>query len=221
MRDLDIRGAGNLLGGEQSGFMAEIGFEMYHKILDEAIRELKRSHFKELFKDEIARQDEAVKDCLVDTDMEILIPDYYVENITERLSLYSQLDNCANETELLQFEEMLADRFGPIPEQTQALFTTVRSRKLAVQLGFERMILKENTLKCFFPSKPDSPYFESVAFNRILEFMQKRTSKARLKQSGKLALMVVDDINSMNHLHRFLKEMHEYVVAAEAVATTG
>jgi transcription-repair coupling factor (superfamily II helicase) len=212
MRDLDIRGAGNLLGGEQSGFMAEIGFEMYHKILDEAIRELKRSHFKELFKDEIARQDDVVKDCLVDTDLLVMIPDDYVENITERLSLYSQLDNCATEEELVIFYEMLKDRFGPVPKQTQDLFATVRSRKLAVQLGFERMVLKDDTLKCFFPSRPDSPYFESEIFNRMLEFIQKRTGKARLKQSGKLALLVVDDIKSMGALHHFLKEMHAFAV---------
>ena len=97
MRDLDIRGAGNLLGGEQSGFMAEIGFEMYQKILDEAIRELKRTEFKELFKEEIAKQDDFVQDCTIDTDLEILIPDDYVESITERLSLYTRLDNCETE----------------------------------------------------------------------------------------------------------------------------
>src|SRR5687767_15899471 len=100
MRDLDIRGAGNMLGGEQSGFMAEIGFEMYQKILDEAIRELKRSKFKELFKEEIQKQDDFVTDCTIDTDLEILIPDNYVESITERLSLYQRLDNCETEEEL-------------------------------------------------------------------------------------------------------------------------
>ncbi len=97
MRDLDIRGAGNMLGGEQSGFIAEIGFEMYQKILDEAIRELKRNEFKDLFKEEIQKQDDYVSDCTIDTDLEILIPDDYVESITERLSLYSRLDNCENE----------------------------------------------------------------------------------------------------------------------------
>ena len=101
MRDLDIRGAGNLLGGEQSGFMAEIGFEMYQKILDEAIRELKRTEFKELFKEEIAKQDDFVQDCTIDTDLEILIPDEYVENITERLYLYQRLANCETEEDLV------------------------------------------------------------------------------------------------------------------------
>ena len=115
MRDLDIRGAGNLLGGEQSGFMAEIGFEMYQKILDEAIKELKRTQFKELFKEEIAKQDDFVQDCTIDTDLEILIPDEYVESITERLSLYTRLDNSETEQELQQMKEEMIDRFGPIP----------------------------------------------------------------------------------------------------------
>src|SRR5690606_9406895 len=131
MRDLDIRGAGNLLGGEQSGFMAEIGFEMYQKILDEAIRELKRTEFKEVFREEISKQDDYVQDCTIDTDLEILIPDDYVENITERLSLYTRLDNCENEEELLAMESELTDRFGALPPQVRELFITVRCRKLA------------------------------------------------------------------------------------------
>src|SRR5450631_4044493 len=146
MRDLDIRGAGNLLGGEQSGFIAEIGFEMYQKILDEAIRELKRTEFRELFKAEIQQQDDFVSDCTIDTDLEILIPDEYVESITERLSLYSRLDNCDTENDLMDFHNEIIDRFGAIPSQVEDLFTTVRCRKLAVDLGFEKMILKDNTL---------------------------------------------------------------------------
>ena len=162
MRDLDIRGAGNMLGGEQSGFIAEIGFEMYQKILDEAIRELKRKEFKELFKEEIQQQDDFVTDCTIDTDLEILIPDNYVESITERLSLYSadwiivKLKKTWSD-----FHKEMIDRFGPIPPQVEDLFTTVRCRKLAVDLGFEKMILKNNTLKCFFVANPDSPYFKA------------------------------------------------------------
>src|SRR6476619_4079906 len=112
MRDLDIRGAGNMLGGEQSGFIAEIGFEMYQKILDEAIRELKSTEFKDLFAAEIQQQDDFVRDCSIDTDLEILIPDDYVESITERLSLYSRLDNCETEKDLLTFHKEMIDRFG-------------------------------------------------------------------------------------------------------------
>jgi transcription-repair coupling factor (superfamily II helicase) len=209
MRDLDIRGAGNMLGGEQSGFIAEIGFEMYQKILDEAIRELKRSEFKELFKEEIQQQDDFVKDCSIDTDLEILIPDSYVESITERLSLYSRLDNCETEQDLEDFHREMIDRFGPIPDPVEDLFTTVRCRKLAVELGFEKMMLKNETLKGFFVSNPDSPYFQSDTFSGILNFLQKGTNKAKLKQVGKNGILVVEDVKTMMSLYNFLKRMSD------------
>jgi transcription-repair coupling factor (superfamily II helicase) len=218
MRDLDIRGAGNLLGGEQSGFMAEIGFEMYQKILDEAIRELKRTEFKELFKEEISKQDDFVQDCTIDTDLEILIPDDYVENITERLSLYSRLDNCENEEELQAMETELVDRFGPLPPPVQELFVTVRCRSLAVELGFERMILKNDSLKCYFINRPDSPYFESETFNRILQYLQTGTNKAKLRQVGKLFMIAVEPARDMQDVHHFLNGMHRDVVAKRLVS---
>jgi transcription-repair coupling factor (superfamily II helicase) len=216
MRDLDIRGAGNLLGGEQSGFMAEIGFEMYQKVLNEAIRELKRTDFKELFKDEISKQDDFVQDCTIDTDLEILIPDSYVENITERLSLYSRLDNCETEEELEAMQAELHDRFGDVPPQVADLFVTVRCRKLAVDLGFEKMSLKDHVLRCFFINRPDSPYFEAPVFKAILDYVQKGTNKARLKQSGKNFLLVAEPVASMKELHQFLERMHHAAVG-EAV----
>lgn len=216
MRDLDIRGAGNMLGGEQSGFMAEIGFEMYQKILDEAIKELKRTQFKELFKEEISKQDDFVQDCTIDTDLEILIPDGYVENITERLSLYSRLDNCETEEELQAMEQELVDRFGPLPTEVQELFITVRCRKLAVELGFERMIMKKDSLKCYFINKPDSPYFESKTFNNILQYLQTGTNKARLKQVGKLFMIVVESARDMQDVYSFLKRMHDDVFSKNA-----
>jgi len=211
MRDLDIRGAGNLLGGEQSGFMAEIGFEMYQKVLEEAIKELKRTQFRNLFKEEISKQEDYVQDCTIDTDLEILIPDTYVESITERLSLYTRLDNCENEEELQAFAHELQDRFGPIPQQVEDLFNTVRCRKLAVELGFEKMLLKDETLKCCFINKADSPYFESPIFHNILTFIQTQTNKARLKQTGKLFMLVVEDVTSMQKMVRFLSQMKQFV----------
>jgi transcription-repair coupling factor (superfamily II helicase) len=207
MRDLDIRGAGNLLGGEQSGFLVEIGFEMYQKVLDEAIRELKRTEFRELFKEEIQLQDDFVQDCTIDTDLEILIPDTYVENTAERLALYTRLDNCKGEEDLTYFYAEMEDRFGPMPDSVKDLFTTVRCRKLAVELGFERMILKDDTLKCYFVSNPDSPYFESDVFNKLLLYVQTRTNKARLKQTGRNFMLIVDDIRSMAQLHTLLADM--------------
>jgi transcription-repair coupling factor (superfamily II helicase) len=211
MRDLDIRGAGNMLGGEQSGFMAEIGFEMYQKILDEAIRELKRTSFKNLFKEEISKQEDFVQDCTIDTDLEILIPDSYVESITERLSLYQRLDNCENEEELVEFEYELKDRFGNVPKQVSDLFDTVRCRRLAVELGFERLLLKDETLKCYFINNPVSPYFESKVFQAILDFIQKGTNKARLKQTGKLFMLLVDDVATMGNILKFLRDMKIFV----------
>ena len=210
MRDLDIRGAGNMLGGEQSGFIAEIGFEMYQKILDEAVKELKRNEFRDLFKDEIREQDDFVKDCSIDTDLEILIPDSYVESITERLSLYSRLDHCDIEEDLVAFHAEMLDRFGPIPAQVEDLFTTVRCRKIAVVLGFERMFLKNDVLKCFFVSNSESPYFQSETFNKVLLFLQKATNKAKLKQVGKNGILVVEDIKTMAMMHRFLNKALEY-----------
>lgn len=221
MRDLDIRGAGNMLGGEQSGFMAEIGFEMYQKILEEAIRELKRTEFKELFKEEISRQDDFVIDCTIDTDLEILIPDSYVESITERLSLYTRLDSCENEADLQAFYNEMTDRFGPMVPQVEDLFTTVRCRWLAVKIGFEKMTLKENTLRCYFINRPDSPYFESELFKNVLTYLQTGTNKARLKQTGKMFLLVADDIKDMKAMHLFLERMHAKVVVEKEKKVPG
>jgi transcription-repair coupling factor (superfamily II helicase) len=218
MRDLDIRGAGNMLGGEQSGFMADIGFETYQKILDEAIRELKRTEFKELFKDEITKQDDFVADCTIDTDLEILIPDEYVESIGERLSLYQRLDNCETEEELIAMQQEMEDRFGSVPQPVQDLFITVRCRKLAVDLGFEKMSLKMQTLRCFFINRPDSPYFESATFQKIIEFLQTATNKGKLKQTGKLFLLVAENMKSMEEMYLFLKAMHSYCVSAVAIS---
>jgi transcription-repair coupling factor (superfamily II helicase) len=215
MRDLDIRGAGNMLGGEQTGFMAEIGFEMYQKILNEAIRELKRSKFKELFKEEIQKQDDFVSDCTIDTDLEILIPDRYVDSITERLSLYTRLDNCDTDSELEAFKEEMLDRFGPVPQPVEDLFTTVRCRKIGVELGFEKMTLKDNVLRCYFINRPDSPYFESEIFKNVLSFLQTGTNKAKLKQAGKMFLLIVENVKKMEDMHRFLKRMHAEVVKTE------
>ncbi|MFI5129301.1 MAG: transcription-repair coupling factor, partial [Chitinophagales bacterium] len=217
MRDLDIRGAGNLLGGEQSGFMAEIGFEMYQKILDESIRELKRTDFKELFKEEISRQDDFVQDCTIDTDLEILIPDEYVESIAERLSLYQRLDNSESDEELAELKLEMADRFGSIPQQVYDLFVTVKCRKLAVNLGFEKISLKNNVLRCHFINRPDSPYFESDLFNHVIQYLQTGTNKGRLKQTGRLFLLVAEPINSMEELHRFLTGLHSYCFSKENI----
>lgn len=216
MRDLDIRGAGNLLGGEQSGFIAEIGFEMYQKILAEAIRELKRTDFKDVFAEELERKKDFVADCTIDTDLEILIPESYVDNITERLSLYTQLDDLEEDTELEQFATELTDRFGPIPPQVQELLTTIRSRWLAKELGFEKLILKNKQMRLYFISDPDYAYFESETFNAILDFIQKSVNNARLKQVGKNFMLVVENIKRMSDVHSFLDRATQAAQKPEA-----
>lgn len=207
MRDLDIRGAGNLLGGEQSGFMAEIGFEMYQKILAEAVRELKRSDFKELFEEEISKQDDFVQDCTIDTDLEIMIPDSYVESIGERLSLYTRMDQTENDEELALMETELIDRFGPIPNSVNDLFITIRCRRIAIALGFEKMTLKEDTLRCFFINRPDSPYFESNTFKQLLAYAQTAMNKAHFKQVGRSFVLVIKDVNNMEQCFTLLEKM--------------
>ncbi|RAJ03975.1 transcription-repair coupling factor (superfamily II helicase) [Chitinophaga skermanii] len=209
MRDLDIRGAGNLLGGEQSGFIAEIGFDMYQKILDEAIRELKQTEFRDLFKEQLEEKKDYVSDCTIDTDLEILIPDSYVESIQERLNLYQELDNITLEPKLQAFAKGLEDRFGPLPEPVQDLFTTIRCRWLAIRLGFEKLMLKEEKMRCYFINNPDSPYFESPTFNHILQHIQTRTNNAKLKQVGKNFMLVVERMKSMDDVYHFLNNMSE------------
>jgi transcription-repair coupling factor (superfamily II helicase) len=214
MRDLDIRGAGNLLGGEQSGFMAEIGFEMYQKILAEAVRELKRSDFKELFIEEISKQDDFVQDCAIDTDLEIMLPDDYVESIGERLSLYTRMDQSEDDAALEAMKIELIDRFGPMPKQVASLFTTIQSRRLAIALGFEKMTLKDETLRCFFINRPDSPYYESAIFKGLLSYTQTAMNNAHFKQVGKTFILIIKDVKSMEHCFATLTKIHHGVVGA-------
>ncbi|HSN61256.1 MAG TPA: TRCF domain-containing protein, partial [Ferruginibacter sp.] len=138
-------------------------------------------------------------------------PDSYVESITERLSLYSRLDNCETEEDLISFHKELTDRFGPIPAVVEDLFTTVRCRKLAVLLGFEKMFLKNDTLKCFFVGNPDSPYFQSNTFTGVLQFLQTGTNKGKLKQVGKNGILVVEGIKTMSELFQFISRMHQSI----------
>jgi len=189
MRDLDIRGAGNLLGAEQSGFISEIGFEMYHRILDDAIRELKENEFGELF----GKQEDAdfVGDCQIETDLELLIPDEYVTNIRERLSLYKELDNIKTEEGLMGFQEMLIDRFGPLPDQVSGLMNALRLRWLGGKAGFEKLVMRNGILTAHFISSQDSAYFNSGTFRNILAYIQVHPAICRMKETpARLSLSV-------------------------------
>lgn len=205
MRDLDIRGAGNLLGGEQSGFINEIGFEMYQKILNEAILELRIEH-EELRSTEVGGSHKYtgnihttfINDCNIDTDMEILIPDHYVNNIGERLSLYRELDDAKDESELDAFEINLNDRFGPVPKQTLELIHTIRLRWLAMEIGFEKLMLKNNRMSGYFIQNQNSPYYQSETFTKVLKFVQMNMRICKMKESkGKLTLSF-ENIKSIN-----------------------
>lgn len=180
MRDLDIRGSGNLLGGEQSGFIAEIGFEMYNKILDEAIQELKDAEFKELFKDEPEKP--FVSFTQIDTDLELHIPDDYVTNITERYNLYTELSQLENDTQLTAFEQQLRDRFGPVPSPVKAMLSVLRLQWAAKRLSFEKLSFKKGVLRGYFVSDKQSAFFDSEIFNRILAFAQLHPRICNLKE---------------------------------------
>ncbi|REJ85310.1 MAG: transcription-repair coupling factor [Bacteroidetes bacterium] len=206
MRDLDIRGAGNLLGGEQSGFISEIGFEMYHKILDEAIHELKENEFPELFKEELAGR-KFVNDCQIDTDLEILLPAEYVNSVTERLALYKELDNLENEKNLLEFESKLQDRFGDLPPQAKELMNTIRLRWLAEKLGFEKIMLKNKRFFGYFVGNPTSPFYQSEIFTRLLKYVQVNAAKCRLRQDKNKLSLVMQNIPSVDKANETLKEI--------------
>lgn len=207
MRDMDIRGAGNLLGGEQSGFIADIGYELYHKILDEALAELKSTDFKDLFKGELEAQRKFVTDCSIDTDLEMLIPDRYVNSVNERLSLYTQLDNIPDEAALQRFAVEVEDRFGPVPRQVKELFNGVRLRWLAISLGFERIIFKNRKLRCYFIENQESAYYESELFTNIIRYVQSQRGKVHMKETSKHLLLAFEGIKSMGRAFEILQDM--------------
>lgn len=198
MRDLDIRGAGNLLGGEQSGFINDLGFEMYHQVLDDAIKELKETEFRDLFlKDNLAEFVEPVRDCNIETDMEVLIPDWYVGNISERLNLYSKLDSTKDLQDLDKLQASIVDRFGPLPQEVQKLIEIVKLRWQAQQLGFEKLTIKKEVMKGYLPSENNDAYFQSETFGNILKYVQQHSRRSRLKEAKDKLIVIVEDIQSI------------------------
>ncbi len=217
MQDLDIRGAGNLLGGEQSGFIADIGFEAYHRILNEAMMELKSGEFQDLFEDQNTEASSAfldikyVNDCNIDTDLELLFPDKYISSVSERMLLYRELDNMENETMVSMFEKGLIDRFGPIPKQSQELIDVVRLRWIAISLNVERIILKESRMICYLPSDPSSNYYQSLHFQRLMQWVVQNPSKCRVKEGkGKLSINF-SEIKTLNKAVGMMKQIAERV----------
>ncbi|HBH05102.1 MAG TPA: transcription-repair coupling factor [Flavobacteriales bacterium] len=188
MRDLDIRGAGDLLGAEQSGFINELGFEMYQKVLDEAITELKSNEFKEHFE-----QDESfVKETLFESDLQLLLPDQYVNKVSERIELYKRLSECNTENELLEFQEELVDRFGAVPEEGENLIQSVRLKWHAAELGLEKLLLKGGKMVGSFVANPESDFYNSSLFYDILDQIKNPSAGIRLKESKNRLSMVFD-----------------------------
>jgi transcription-repair coupling factor (superfamily II helicase) len=209
MRDLDIRGAGNLLGAEQSGFITDLGFEMYHKILDEAIQELKQTEFQELFTKELTQMNLASiqSDCVIETDLSVIIPETYVANISERLNLYSTLDNIKEENELEKFKNSIIDRFGPMPNEVVDLIETVKLRWKAEKLGFEKLILKNELMKVYFPPPEKEIYYKSQIFGKIIEFIQKNPKKSKLKEINKKLILTFEHVDSIESALKILDEI--------------
>ena len=205
MRDLDIRGSGNLLGAEQSGFIAEIGFEMYNKILDEAVQELKDDEFGELFAGDKNRK--YVNFTQIDTDLEVMIPDEYVTNIGERYNLYNEIVKLQNEEQLAAFEKELEDRFGPIPKPVFELFNTLRLQWYGKMIGFEKISFKNKTLKAYFVNNPKSSYFDSDEFGRVLNFVQAHASITNIKEVKGQLRLAISNVNNITYALNLLKEM--------------
>ena len=211
MKDLNIRGAGNILGGEQSGFIADIGFNIYHKILDEAVQELKETEFKEVFKEEIIKDKKYVRDCQIDTDQELLIPDRYVNSINERLRLYTELNNLKDDTALQNFGKVLEDLFCTLPRPVIDLFHTVRLRWLAKELGFERILFKNNKLRCYFISNQESAFYQSPLFMQILQYTQTHSKQAHFKQTDKYLMLIFDNIKNMKAAYAVLQKVAQTI----------
>ena len=203
MKDLEIRGAGDLLGGEQSGFINEIGFETYQKIMNEAIDELKENEFKELYSDENKDIEKTyVKDLQLDTDFELLFPDEYINNITERLKLYNELSIIKDENGLLEFENKLIDRFGPLPKQAISLLNSIKIKWVATQLGIEKLVMKQGKMICYFVSDQQSSYYQSGRFSQVLQFVQTQSKLCTMKEkqtpNGLRLLLTFENVKSIN-----------------------
>lgn len=210
MKDLDIRGAGNLLGAEQSGFINEIGYETYTKILEEAVQELKETEYKHLFEEDIEERT-YVKDVQLETDVEMLIPDDYVNNIQERLNLYTELDNLPDEKALGAFSERLQDRFGPLPDEVSTLFEALRLRWVCKEMGFERCILKNDKLRCFFVLNPQSPFYETQRFKNLLGLVATKGQELEisLKQSRNHLMLVKEKVENLQAAMDLLNHIGE------------
>lgn len=212
MQDLDIRGAGNLLGAEQSGFMEDLGYETYQKILNQAVTELKNDEFQDLYTEEMAEGkqlsgDDFVDDCAVESDLEMYFPDTYVPGSSERMLLYRELDNIENDVQLDAYRKRLEDRFGPIPRQGIELMQVVSLRRLGKHLGCEKLILKQSTLQMQFVSNLNSAYYKSNAFGKCIDYIAANPRRCNIKEKNGKRSMVVSNVKTVGDAVFVLREI--------------
>jgi transcription-repair coupling factor (superfamily II helicase) len=211
MKDLEIRGAGDLLGGEQSGFINEIGFETYQKIMNEAIEELKENEFKDLYESEDQPEKEYVKDLQIDTDFELLFPDEYINNISERLNLYNELSLVKSDEELKAYEIKLIDRFGPLPKPAISLLSSIKIKWIASQMGIEKLVMKQGKMIGYFVSDQQSDYYTSPQFQKVLQFVQQQSQLCRMKEkqtpNGLRLLVTFENVKSIRRALELIELM--------------
>ncbi len=209
MKDLDIRGAGNLLGGEQSGFISEIGFEMYQKILNEAMEELKEQEFKELYEDRNTETmgQHFVKDCVLETDFELRIPEDYINNVSERLSVYQELDGLNSKEELVTYQAQLIDRFGPLPRVVKELMKSFELRWLAQEIGFEKLVIKQGSAIGYFLANPQSSYYDSPIFQKVLSYVQTAPLNCKMSEKNDKLRLIYSNVMNMDQAFERLNEI--------------
>ena len=214
MQDLDIRGAGNLLGSEQSGFMEDLGYETYQKILNQAVMELKNDEFQDLYEEEMdeGKQitgDDFIDDCAVESDLEMYFPDNYVPGSSERMLLYRELDNIEKDEDLDAYRKRLQDRFGPVPRQGEELMQVVALRRVGKRLGCEKIILKQGRMQMQFVSNPNSVYYQSAAFDKVLNYIGYHPRRCNLKERNGKRSMVVSDVKTVGEGVKVLRAIEQ------------
>jgi transcription-repair coupling factor (superfamily II helicase) len=212
MQDLDIRGAGNLLGAEQSGFMADLGYETYQKILNQALAELKNDEFQDLYAEQIAEGkqvtgDDFVDDCSIESDLEMYFPDNYVPGSSERMLLYRELDRIEDDTELAEYRKRLIDRFGAVPKEGEELMQVVRLRRLGKRLGCEKIILRQGIMQLQFVANSKSVFYQSQMFGKIINYATIAIQRAKLKEKNSKRFMSIKDVHSVEEACNLLEKI--------------
>jgi transcription-repair coupling factor (superfamily II helicase) len=214
MQDLDIRGAGNLLGSDQSGFIADLGYETYQKILNEAVHELRTDEFSDLYTqnentEESNNGEQYVDECQIDSDLEMMLPQTYVTGSSERMLLYRELDTISEDSDVETFRARLIDRFGPIPPETEELLRIVPLRRMAARLGIGKLFLKAGQMSMFFLCKEGSPYYQSKSFGKLINYMMKYTRRCNLRDKNGVKSMVIKDVPKVEDAVKVLQEITE------------